>query len=209
MTASVLTTHARRLLLLTTTGLLALPACTATTRHAGPLTARVPEGSSVLLRVRDPETGAIREQPAREASIPGVTWVDPEGRPIPDRDVASIQVTTIDRVSGAVRGTLLGLVPGALLGVLVGSSRGNDPPCDQYTDKYGCLFYTQLSGRDKAILWGVGLGFVGTTLGFLIGASAGATSIDTYGAPASAGVMPAIAVTPTADGASASASWHF
>lgn len=186
---------------------LALPACTASTRHVVPLTARLPDGSPVLVRLRDPETGAIRDQPARAASVPGITWVDPEGRPIADRDIVSIQVKTVDRQRGALQGVVGGLAAGAVIGAVIGASKGDDPPCD--SDGWDCFLYVQLSSGDKAAIGAVGLGLIGAALGGAIGAVVGQTSVDTYGAPGAPGGVPTIAVTPTADGASASARWQF
>ncbi len=196
-------------LLVIAVGSLALPACTATTRHGATMTARLPDGSPVTLRVRDPATGVIHEQPARAASIPGVTWLDEDGRPIADRDIVSIEVTTRDRARGALQGVGGGLLAGALVGAAIGLASGDDPPCDADTDKYDCLFYLQFSSGDKAVFGAVGLGLLGAAIGGVLGGVVGQATTDVYGAPASPGTVPAIAVEPTSGGASASARWKF
>lgn len=75
------------------------------------------------------------------------------------------------RGKGALRGAGIGLVAGVASGVLIGMASGDDS-CNEDTDYFN-FCNLAFSAGEKALIYGVALGGVGTIGGAIVGASTG------------------------------------
>jgi hypothetical protein len=74
------------------------------------------------------------------------------------------------RIRGFWDGAGIGVLAGALGGVAIGVASGNDSPCPRGSEQYFCLSATR---GEKALIFGVVLGLLGTAVGAAIGAIVG------------------------------------
>lgn len=105
---------------------------------------------------------------------------DPKTEPsltIEIKNIEEIQLRLNDNL-GIGECTLYGFLIGAGSGILIGLLSGNDPPSNGHLDLFN---YT---ASEKAVLYGLTIGGVGTLIGLLIGASSNGSSkikIPIYG----------------------------
>lgn len=116
------------------------------------------------------------------------------------------ETTTVSPVRGAIEGGALGVLLGFGVGTVSGIMAGDDPPCVEIegNDTWDCLFVVEFTAEEKAGIRGTLLGIGGLITGAMIGALVGHKYVDRYEGPA-----PTIAVTPSRDGAQATATWAF